>query len=147
VGGADEDKKSTLLIGLYPGIEKHLGKMSKLSPYIGGELIFAIKTSKEVYTSNAGSSVAESKSKGAWSDGSERGYFTFGLNCIVGTDFYFSPHIYLGIEMGVGLQSTSNSKVEREITGQPTTTISEKDSQFEFGFNYVPAIRLGYCFK
>lgn len=145
-GGNDEDKKSTTMFGLYPGIEKHFGDLPKLSPYIGVELIIGMKTSKEVYTDKSGTSNAETTSKGAWIDGSERGNFTLGLNLLIGTDFYFSENIYMGMEMGFGFQNVSNSKIEVEGTGQPTVTVSKKDSQMEIGINYVPAIRLGYAF-
>jgi hypothetical protein len=144
--GRDESKKSTLLFGIYPGFEKHFGDMKRLSPYIGGELGIAIKTSKDTYTSNSGSSQYETASKGAWLDGSERGFFSLGLNFLVGADYYVSKKLFMGIEMGFGLQTITNSEVTEEETGYPDETISEKSNAMEIGVNFNSAIRLGFAF-
>ncbi|MBN1338325.1 MAG: hypothetical protein JXA03_03325 [Bacteroidales bacterium] len=144
--GQDESKRSTILFGIYPGFEQHFGDMKRLSPYIGGELGVAIKSAKDTYTDNSGTSQAETVYNGAWSDGSERGYFSVGLNFLVGADFYFSQKIYMGVEMGFGLQSITESEVKLEETGQQDNTISEKANAMEIGVNYNPAIRLGFSF-
>jgi hypothetical protein len=144
--GRDESKKSTLLFGIYPGFEKHFGDMKRLSPYIGGELGIAIKTSKDTYTSNSGGSQYEIVSKGAWSDGSERGYFSLGLNALIGADYYISKKLFMGVEMGFGLQTITKSEVTEEETGYPDETISEKSNAMEIGVNFNSAIRLGYAF-
>lgn len=144
--GKDESKQSTLLFGIYPGIEKHFGDMKRLSPYIGGELGIAFKTSKDTYTSKSGSSVVETVYKGVWSDGSERGYFSLGLNFLVGTDFYISKKLFMGIEMGFGMQTMTDSEVTIEETGYPDETYAEKANAMEIGVNFNSAIRLGYSF-
>ncbi|MBC8486940.1 MAG: hypothetical protein H8D45_13005 [Bacteroidetes bacterium] len=144
--GKDESKQSTFLFGIYPGIEKHFGDMRRLSPYIGGELAIAYKTSKDSYTDNTGTSQVETVYTGAWSNGSERGYFSIGLNFIIGTDFYLSKKLFMGIEMGFGLQSVTDSEVKIEQTGESDVTASEKASVMELGVNFNPAIRLGYSF-
>ncbi|MCD4698031.1 MAG: hypothetical protein K8S16_17540 [Bacteroidales bacterium] len=144
--GKDESKQSTFLIGIYPGIEKHFGDMRRLSPYIGGELGIAYKTSKDTYTNNSGASQVETVYNGAWSNGSERGYFSLGLNFIIGTDFYLSKKLFMGIEMGFGLQSVFDSEVKIEQTGESDVTASEKASMMQLGVNFNSAIRLGYSF-
>jgi hypothetical protein len=144
--GRDESKRSTLLFGIYPGIEKHFGDMKRLSPYIGGELGIAIKTSKDTYTNNSESGQYETVSKGAWLDGSERGFFSLGLNFLIGTDYYISKKLFMGIEMGFGLQTITNSEVTEEQTGYPDETISEKSNAMEIGVNFNSAIRLGFAF-
>jgi hypothetical protein len=35
-----------------------------------------------------------------------QGTSTFGLGLVLGTDFYFADHFYLGAELGLGFQST-----------------------------------------
>jgi len=144
--GKDNSKQSTFLFGIYPGIEKHFGNIRRLSPYIGGEIGIAYKTSKDTYTNNSGTTQTETVYKGAWSDGSERGYFSLGLNFIIGTDFYLSKKLFMGIEVGLGLQSVTDSKVTIEHTGQSDETAAEKASAMELGVNFNPAIRLGYSF-
>jgi len=144
--GQDESKQSTFLFGIYPGIEKHFGDMKRLSPYIGGELGIAFKTSKDTYTSNSGTSQLETVYKGAWSNGSERGFFSLGLNLLVGADYYVSKKLFMGIEMGFGLQTITDSEVSIERTGYPDETSSEKANAMEIGINFNSAIRLGYAF-
>jgi hypothetical protein len=145
-GGTDTDKKSSFLFGIYPGIEKHFGDMKRLSPYIGGELGIAYKTSKQIYTSNADSSQTETETRGAWSDGSERGYFSIAANFLVGADYYLSKKFYMGIEMGFGLENISDSKVVIKQTGQEDETVSEKSNSMQLGVNFNSAIRLGFSF-
>lgn len=144
--GQDESKQSTFLFGVYPGIEKHFGNMRRLSPYLGGEVGITYKTSKDVYTNNSGNSMTETTYTGAWSDGSERGYFSLGLNFILGTDFYISQKFFMGIEMGFGLQSVTDSEVTMEQTGQQEQKVAEKSNIMEVGVNFNSAIRLGYSF-
>jgi hypothetical protein len=144
--GKDESKQSTFLLGIYPGVEKHFGDMKRLSPYIGGELGITYKSSKDTYTNNSGTSMTETVYTGIWSNGSERGFFSLGLNFITGVDFYFSKKIFMGVEMGFGLQNISYSEITIEQTGQDDETTSEKSSEMELGVNFNSAIRLGFSF-
>ncbi len=52
----------------------------------------------------------------------------------------------MGIEMGFGLQTITNSEVTFEQTGQSDETLSEKEKATQIGVNYNSAIRLGYSF-
>ncbi len=139
----DEQKMSFTQFGLYPGIEKHFGNMARLSPYIGAEVGFVTKGSKSTYTDNVADVTAESK--GAWFDGSNRGFTSIGLNLLCGADFYFARNIYMGTEIGFGLRSMTMKEVE-VTSGNTTTTTNVKASTTDIGFNFNPAIRLGFWF-
>lgn len=139
----DDSKMSYTQFGLYPGIEKHFGSSEKLSPYIGAEIGFTTKGAKSEYTDNDANT--KSEFKGAWSDGSNRGFTSFGLNVLAGVDFYFVKRFFMGAEVGFGLQTTSMKEVEATVGGN-TATVSDKSSTMDVGFNFNPAIRLGFCF-
>ncbi|MBN3035760.1 MAG: hypothetical protein JW861_09245 [Bacteroidales bacterium] len=140
--GDDELKRNTLMFGIYPGFEKHFGDMSRLSPYIGGELGVAVKSSKDLYTD---ANNDETEYTGAWSDGSERGFLSFGVNFLAGTDFYFGKHVFLGVEMGFGVMSVTDSEVSMDAPGGDQT-LAEKENYMEVGVNFNPALRLGFAF-
>ena len=139
----DEQKMSYSQFGLYPGIEKHFGNLERLSPYVGAQIGFVTKSSKSSYTDNNADATTESK--GAWLNGSNRGYTSIGLNLLAGVDFYFTRNLYLGTEIGFGFNSTTYKEVEVTM-GSTTTTTDVKDSSSGIGFTYNPAIRLGFWF-
>lgn len=139
----DEEKMSYSQFGLMPGIEKHFGQWERFSPYVGAEIGFTTKSSKYEYTDNDANVTGEIKN--AWSDDSNRGFTTFGINVIAGADFYFTKKFYLGTELGFGFAATSLKEVETTI-GSTTTTTDQKESMSDLGFNFNPAIRLGFCF-
>jgi hypothetical protein len=138
-----EQTMSYTQFGLYPGIEKHFGSLERLSPYVGAELGFVTKGSKSSYTDNNANTTVETK--GAWGDGSNRGFTSIGLNVIAGADFYVAKKLYLGTEIGFGFQSVTQKEVE-VTSGSTTNTASVKASTTDIGFNFNPAIRLGFCF-
>jgi hypothetical protein len=140
----DEKKMSYTQFGIYPGIEKHFGASERLSPYIGAEVGFVTKGSKFEYTDNEENTKVEVD--GAWDDvGTNRGFTSFGVNVLAGVDFYFVKKFYMGAELGFGVQSTSLKEVEATAGGE-TEVIDDKESTMDVGFNFNPAIRLGFSF-
>lgn len=139
----DEEKMSYTQFGLMPGIEKHFGKWERFSPYIGAEIGFTTKSSKYEFTDNDANVTSEVK--GAWADGSNRAFTTFGINALAGADFYFTKKFYLGTEIGFGFASTTEKEVESTV-GSTTNTVMQKEAMTDLGFNFNPAIRLGFCF-
>jgi len=140
----DEEKMSYSQFGLMPGIEKHFGTWERFSPYIGAEIGFTTKSSKYEFTDNK-TAANSYEIKGAWNNGSNRAFSTFGINIIAGADFYFTKKFYLGTEIGFGYAATSNKEVEF-TQGSTTITTDQKESMNDLGFNFNPAIRLGFCF-
>jgi hypothetical protein len=135
---------SSFEYGLLPGIEKHFKGTKRLSPFIGGELILAGRSSSGSIT--AGTNTR--RINGAWLDGSNRSFFNFGLNGIIGCDYYISQHFYMGIEGGYGFSLISNGDiVTTDISGTQTqTTTITGGSAFTLGPNFNSAIRLGFAF-
>jgi len=98
-----------------------------------------------------------------------RAFTRFGAVGVLGADFYIVKGLYLGLEMGVGLASTSFKKVtvtesattivttttNNGTTGTPSditptsftsTTVENKDSQFNLNPFVNTSFRLGFWF-
>lgn len=135
-----ENKNSSFGFSINPGIEKHFEGTDRLSPYVGAEINFASSstTQTQEQINGAGDAVAgESEVK----DGST----TLGLNLLVGADWYFSKHIYMGTEVGFGFATTSNADTENTpVTGPSVST--PNGSSFNLGPNFNSRIRLGFLF-
>jgi len=140
--GAQElkTKNSSFEIGIRPGIEKHLAGTSRLSPYFGGELDFAIKTSKEKEEVQAGTDVEENVIK------NEDGFTRFGLNGIFGADYYIAPKVFLGAELGFGFAFTKDSKTVTEPAGGGDTVTEKGGGSFILAPNVLAQFRLGIVF-
>lgn len=145
-------KNSYMIFGLAPGIEMHMGDLPKLSPYVGAELGFFLKSSGTTVTNAGNQNNSSVETKGAWlssdSTFSEQGYTEIGLNLILGADYYFSKHVFCGVEIGFGLANTTNSEVKVTYTsaGLSSTSTTPKSTSMNVGFNFRPAFRLGWAF-
>lgn len=139
--GAEELKTrtSSFEIGLRPGIEKHFAGTDRLSPYIGGELDFAMKTSKEKEEVQSGSDVEENVIK------NEDGFTRFGLNGVFGADYYIAEKVFLGAELGFGFAVTKDSKTVTEPAGGESTT-EKGGGSFTLAPNVLAQFRLGIVF-
>tara|TARA_R110002096_G_scaffold117210_3_gene253876 strand:+ start:12891 stop:13562 length:672 start_codon:yes stop_codon:yes gene_type:complete len=135
-----EGTNSSFGFSINPGIEKHFEGTDRLSPYVGAELNFASSSTTQTQESlnGAGDAIAgESEVK----DGST----TLGLNLLLGADWYFSKHIYMGTEVGFGFATTSNADTESTpVTGPKVSTPNGSSSNF--GPNFNSRIRLGFLF-
>lgn len=136
-------KRSYVELNIRPGYEKHFAGTDRLSPYIGAELDIALKNSK--ITNDGAGSFTEIT--GAWSDnGLERGFTRFGFNALVGADFYFARHFYVGTEFGFGFQYTKSSDIEISLTGSTTDFTLDGGTVMQVGPNFNSSIRLGFVF-
>lgn len=139
-----EDKSSSFGLTINPGIEKHFEGTDRLSPYVGAVLNFTtISTTdvdQELDPSTATGDTYESETTG--------GSTTFGLNLVLGADWYFSKHIYMGTEVGFGFASTSMKDDEVTNPGGPGTDTQTtiNGSEFNLGPNFNSSIRLGFLF-
>lgn len=134
-----EDKSSTFGLTINPGIEKHFAGTDRLSPYVGAELNFNLTSTTDLNQSiNAN---GDGTDEAETTDGST----TFGLNLLVGADWYFSKHIYMGTEVGFGFASTSNADTEFTPATGPSVS-SPNGSSFDLGPNFNSSIRLGFLF-
>jgi hypothetical protein len=130
-----------------PGFEKHFEGTKRLSPYIGSELSYSynndITATESIWTSN-NNQIKTQKNRSSNS--------IFGINVLTGADFYISDKIFLGIEIGFGIQydgrgKTSTKWKNPESNSDTNTKEIGNSSSFQWGPNYQGTIRLGYCLK
>ena len=138
------DKESTFNLNLRPGYEMHFEGTSRLSPYVGGEVDFALQTYKmdTEFEGGTANEVETGTSKG------DNGYLRLGVNAIAGFDYYFADKLYIGSEIGFGFSMVSNSDIEKEstVSGFTAPDPQEQGTTMNIGPNFIGAIRLGYCF-
>jgi opacity protein-like surface antigen len=170
-GAEDEDRpelydtEKSFSFSLRPGYEKHFEGTDRLSPYVGGELIFSTTTTKSISESwnetNNGAANPDTYDGALWETTTTDGSTTFGLNVVAGTDFYFADNIYLGAELGFGFSKTNDKDTETEVSdldlyrasaGIPNETAVEFDpiingSSSAWGPNFQGTIRLGWLFN
>ncbi|WP_044211345.1 hypothetical protein [Flammeovirga sp. OC4] len=92
----------------------------------------------------------------------ERAFSSYGLNLILGTDFFIIRHLYLGFEIGLGYEVTNYKEIDLEIIDNrkynplfpylPPRDIEDikitnpSSTSTDFGFYFNNAIRLGFYF-
>ncbi|MEX2379353.1 MAG: hypothetical protein WD530_01310 [Vicingaceae bacterium] len=136
-----EDKSSTFGISINPGIEKHFEGTDRLSPYVGAVLNFSMLNTKEIDQDVDGTGdTYESETTG--------GSTTFGLNLVLGADWYFSKHFYMGTEVGFGFSSTNikDDEITNPAGPDTDTQTNINGSSFNLGPNFNSSIRLGFLF-
>lgn len=139
------DNATVMGISLQPGIEKHMGGTTRLSPYMGAILDLGFQSSKDVTESENGTTanqVDELTVKGT------NGFFRIGVNAVAGADYYMTNKVYIGVEVGYGLQMVNMATIttESSVSGAPTVKDQKPGSTFNFGPNFNGAFRLGYAF-
>lgn len=159
----------TTTFGLNLGFEQHLTGTRRLSPYIGAEIAFGLKSSKETIDTKE----STTEIKGGWetyqsgiyydpyyrnnisyqySIPSENGYTSFGINLITGFDFYISKHLFVGYELLFGYNYLKYDDFEVTVTPKPGQTVSntnyptKKSKESNFGAKIINGIRFGYTF-
>jgi len=167
-GVETEDESKTFGFGLAVGIEKHFPGTDRLSPYMGAELTFSTVSVTETDVlfdaSTNTDPITGLPTQALWEDTYESettsGSTSFGVNLVLGADWYFAKNFYMGTEVGLGFVSTSQK--DEEVTnpssagfagaanngdgnGNPTST-TLGGSSMNIGTNFNSAIRLGFLF-
>ena len=145
-----ETKSSYFIFGLHPGIEYHIKGTDRLSPYVGAEINFTMKSATSTITNQGVVTGVTEKYDGAW-DGTgttNPAYTMIGLNIICGTDYYVAKHLYLGVEVGLGFGSYSYKDITTTATagGASTSVTNPGGSNFTLGVTYNSFLRLGWSF-
>jgi hypothetical protein len=142
-------------IALIPGIEKHFGGTSKLSPFMGAQLGIMMSGGGEQSVSNSAADPSTLASgtvvDGASYKATGGGMFTFMLGLYGGADYYVTDGIYVGLEWGLGLFSTTSTsdmtvstKASSSATANDTKTLGTSTTSL---FNAsTGGVRLGYKF-
>lgn len=102
------------------GFEKHLGATRRLDPYVGGELIVASigKTKINADTKITDVTGGQTIQRIIQQDGGT----TFGLNAVVGFNYFFAERISLGAEFGMGyLYSSTGGDVSESMVDTPVS--------------------------
>jgi len=139
----DSDAK-TQLFGLNFGLEKHFKTSGRLSPYIGCELGFDNFSSEY--------SIGKYEMQGATGIGDggkyiDRAYKSFDIDFLIGANYYFSKHLYLGTEIGLGFKTSWSDDVKDKIGNADFSTVSEnKTTSYSLGQNFNPVLKLGFVF-
>lgn len=140
-----KSKESTFGWNIKPGYEMHFEGTKRLSPYVGGELDLAGQ-SKKTYVENIDKddNIISSTTKNA----SKGGFFRIGVNAVAGFDCYITKHLYLGTELGFGVQFVKYSALKVESDPAPATAVPDvkQGSELNIGPNVNSAIRLGFIF-
>lgn len=108
------------------GMEKHFQGTSKFSPYIGILLQYTGRTVTQDYTNYNGALYVDKYkinmdgalvdiAKGGTYTGPRSGY-SLGPVVVAGADYYITPSIYLGAEIGYGFFMTKTTEVTMKVT-------------------------------
>jgi Putative OmpA-OmpF-like porin family len=130
------------------GYEMHFAGTDRLSPYVGGEIMFGSgSTTSEVqsqYVDNNDPQVMTTISKGGTS--------MFGVNLVAGVDYYIADALYLGAEIGFGFANSKDKEnettYENPMDGlEASTSTLDNTKSSSWGPNYQGTIRLGWLFN
>ncbi len=138
VSGFESTTQTTFLLNA--GIEKHFKGTARLSPYVGGDIIFGTTTgTQNEENADGGAYRANFTRKVTSTD------VTIGIRGVVGADYYIAPKVYLGGEVGLGLTQTWAG--DQNISGTSgNTVINSPGSTFNFGPSIVTGVRIGFVF-
>lgn len=151
---------STFDVSIRPGYEKHFAGTERLSPYVGGEIVFGISREKEEIENWSTNSYTNADANTTWTETTTGGSTTLGVNLLAGMDFYFTNHLYIGTEIGFGFQSVSQGddefevsdltayKIANQIPEETTVTFDPftNGSSSGWGPNFQGTLRLGWLF-
>lgn len=141
--GGNQGTLDETVFGISLGIEKHFAGTNRLSPYIGGDLLIRNEVSNwEINDAGpaANGSITEVKNFGG------NGSFKFGLQGVVGADYYVVDNVFIGVEFGLQFVLDSPKDIETTVKGAGTSTAEAADGTFNFNTNYVTGLRFGFVF-
>ena len=143
-----KDNYNLFAIGIQPGFEKHFGKNKRFSPYIGFQFLIGYQTTTYKSENQETQSIYVEK----WINDPEKtgiGYISAGAGLLAGFDFYFVQKLYLGLELGYGIEYADILK-----TKYTNERYSNLDEEYKNGnaWRVSPTlatgnIRLGWTFK
>jgi outer membrane protein W len=127
IGTRTADSKTTQFgFGIMPGVEYHMGSAaSKLDPYVGAEIMLnSLGKMKMTYDSTESISQSGNSSNYTQNMTMEKGgSFTFGINALVGFNYFFSDNFAIGAEYKWGFTSKTSGG-DFSTTGTTSTSIN-----------------------
>ncbi|MDR1459104.1 MAG: hypothetical protein LBI60_02695 [Bacteroidales bacterium] len=134
-------KRARTLFGLNLGANYHFKGTERISPYVGAILgVGFLNQSERITTLNF---VSDDHSR------SKQGGLYMDLAVVTGFNWYIVNGLYLGAEVGLGLEFVKDLKsLTTTKIGGTETTVTVNPSHSEIGLNFYanPAIRLGWKF-
>lgn len=148
---------SVISWGLLPGIEFHFEGTRRLSPFVGAQIDllarnsgYTLTTTPTGGTASTVTMIGTAPSAGGTttSDPTKDNYFNPGLSALIGCDFYFSKHIYLGTEFGIGfsIQTRGDKTITSTGSGVTNSSVTKGAASFGIAPVYNSAIRVGFVF-
>ena len=133
-------------IGLAAGVEKHMKGTSRLSPYMGAEVMLGFGTGATAETTNGSSSSIANANNGDKYSMTGGSSFSLGLGAVMGADYYVADGVYVGIEYGLGLfNMSSTGEGETTVNGGAAVKTATNSTFGLFGVTQG-GVRLGYKF-
>ncbi len=133
--------ESTSRFTIAPGVTYSFDGTNKLTPYVGAEILIATTSNKSTYETKSG---YKSVTKNAGSP-----FNTFGFGLFTGFNYYFAKNLFVGVEIGIGVDFENVKNESVEITENGTTTTEESKAErdsFHFSAYANPSLRLGWAF-
>ncbi len=93
-----KSKRAFFSILLTPGIERHFSATKRLSPYVGVQVLAGYSTSNDKSEHQYDNKIYNETYK------NNPGSIRVGAGVFAGIDYYFIKKIYLGIELGYGIE-------------------------------------------
>jgi len=140
--------ESSFDISISAGIENHWAGTDRLSPYWGyvGSLGFGSERETQEFITNADNDVEKLVT-------TSQGSLTIGVAGVVGCDYYFADNIYIGTEIGFGIQYMLMFDENFESPGfdsdgdfQIDESSSPGGNEFGVGPYALGTLRVGFLF-
>lgn len=140
-----ESTETNSKFNLNVGIEKHFKGTHRLSPYVGGDVVFGVVG----YNLNNENTDGTSFIPNFNTEVSGPANVKLGVRGVMGADYYFAKNVYLGVEAGLQVANTFGG--ERTLTVNDggvtsTTTFKPVKNNFDIGTAVVTGVRLGFVF-
>ena len=126
-----------------PGYEKHFDGTARLSPFVGGEALIGLATTKTVRES--GGYLQSDIIETVYKNQSGTGYFSLGVGVFAGADYYIADNLYLGLEFGYSFVYLHGLKIVTTV-GDGGDNETKNGHAFEMTPNANANFRIGWVF-
>ncbi len=145
-----KDKVSTYGVIIKPGYEKHFSNLKRFSPYVGFQVLIGYKSNLYIKENqnNKQQIYVEKWRNTIDSDNDIYGSFGIGSGVFAGFDFYFVKKLYLGLEIGYGIEYEQILTTKYTNEENPNMDYERKNGN-TFGISPSLAtgnLRLGWTF-
>lgn len=130
-------------VGIGLGIEKHIGGEGKLQPYYGGQIVFGTGGASASGTNTLNGFVYV---KDGQYENSISGVYSFAANLLFGADYYFVENIYVGAEIGFGINHQFNGYQQQWDNVTDKTVETKLMTVTNLGISSNNGIRMGIRF-